>query len=66
MNRVHTYQITRKAKENELNFIKITLHDNEYNIKLRMRHPTEHKHNVTCMGVRVTKLTGSRYDDWIY
>jgi hypothetical protein len=39
MKRVHTYPITKEAKEKELNVIKDTLHINEYNINLGMRHP---------------------------
>jgi hypothetical protein len=39
VNRVHIYPIA-KAKEKELNIIKVTLHNNEYNINLSTRHPT--------------------------
>jgi uncharacterized membrane protein YjjP (DUF1212 family) len=34
VNRVHTYSITKEAKEKELNSIKDTLYSNEYNIIL--------------------------------
>jgi hypothetical protein len=44
MNRVHTYPITKAAKEKDLN-IKDTLHNNEYNVNLGMRHPNRHRHN---------------------
>jgi hypothetical protein len=44
MNRVHTYPITKEAKERELNIIKDTLHNNEYNTNLGMRHFNQHKY----------------------
>jgi hypothetical protein len=39
MNRVHTYLITKEAKEKELNIIKDILHNNEYNINLGKTYP---------------------------
>jgi hypothetical protein len=45
MNRVHTYPITKEAKQKELNIMKDTLHNNEYNTNLGMKHPNQHKHN---------------------
>jgi hypothetical protein len=45
MNRVHTYTITTEAKEQELNIIKCTLHNNECNINLGTRHFNQYKHN---------------------
>jgi hypothetical protein len=45
MNRVQTYPITKEAKENELNIIQDTLHNNEYNKNVSTRHSDQHKHN---------------------
>jgi hypothetical protein len=45
MNRIHTNPII--VKEKELNIIKDTLHNDEYNINLVMRHPNQHKRNKT-------------------
>jgi hypothetical protein len=36
---VQTYTITKGVKEKELNIIKDTIHNNEYNINLGTRHP---------------------------
>jgi hypothetical protein len=36
--RVHTYPITNEAKTKELNSIRDTLHNNEYNINLSISH----------------------------
>jgi hypothetical protein len=45
MIRVHTYPITKEEKEKELNIIKDTPHNNEYNVNLGTRHPIQHKHS---------------------
>jgi hypothetical protein len=44
-NRVHTYPITKEAKEKELNIIQDTMHNNEYNKYLSTTQPNERKHN---------------------
>jgi hypothetical protein len=45
MNREHTYSVAKQAKEKEMNFIKDTPHNSEYNINLGTRPPNQHKHN---------------------
>jgi hypothetical protein len=37
------YPITKEAKQRELNIIKDTLHNTEYNTNLGMRHFNQHK-----------------------
>jgi hypothetical protein len=57
MNRVHTYPITREAKENELNIIQDTFNNNEYNKNLSTRHSYQCKHNKNTDNTR--KQNGS-------
>jgi hypothetical protein len=62
MNRVHTYPITKEAKQKELNIIKDAPHNNEYNTNLGMRHPNHHKHNKnTDLQHQKTKWVTSTY-----
>jgi hypothetical protein len=51
MNRVIAYPITNEAKTRELNIIQYTLHNNEYNKNLSMRH----SYNITTTQVCSTK-----------
>jgi hypothetical protein len=57
------YPVSKEAKENELNIIKSTLHNNNYHINIVVKYPAPQKQNTDIDSQhRKTKWTTSTYN----